>query len=302
MARNVLFLVHGIGRHADTWSDEAIDALQEASQRYEFFQGKSVRDLIDFVPLRFDDIFDRILEHWQSMAEGLADVAPLLPDALDQFREALVEAGDDEDDLIRFGGDVVLYRGFKLFAQRVQIRVIAKVAAARRDRMDAGGVPVRFSALGHSMGTAVLHDALHHLGTESWLAGGYDFDADAESARAELEDYRKTNHALTAAASNPFSPERFRFDRIFMIANTSRLLHTTVPDPYQSIVRPNTEGHPGSYCKRYYDIAHKLDPVARLQKIENRYGKLIEDLAGVPRLSRFVAMYRDLLSVEEGLA
>jgi hypothetical protein len=105
---------------------------------------------------------------------------------------------------------------------------------------------------------------LHLLGTEQWLGAGYEFEEDQVQARSELDDARNAKQSLpTTTISNPFAPTYFRFDRLFMVANTSALLHEIPEGPYDSIVRPNTPGNPNSYCERYYNIAHKWDPVPR---------------------------------------
>lgn len=261
MPRNVLFLVHGVGEHGDDWAKEPIATLTEAARKYEFFQkpgNEDLRGLIELVPIRYDDIFERILVQWSSLAEGLGGAIALAPEALAQALSYLKTCGDDDNTFLRYGGDVLLYRGFRLFAQRVQIRIISMIARKIAERRaEPGGGTVRFSVLAHSMGTAVAHDAIHLLGTEQWLAhtdGDENEFRSAKEARDEL---------VTTTIANPFAPVYFRFDRIFMVANTSVLLHTTSNGPYNSIVKPNTPGNPDSYCHRYYNFAHRWDPVSR---------------------------------------
>ena len=74
MAKNVVFLVHGVGRHTENWAygpEGPIPALEKAAQNYSFFKGKKLSDLVEIVPIYFDDIFDRILKQWQDLAAGL---------------------------------------------------------------------------------------------------------------------------------------------------------------------------------------------------------------------------------------
>ena len=267
MANNVLFLVHGIGQHGEKWAeaeDGPITALEASVKQYPYFSGKKLSDLVDLVPIRYDDIFDRILETWADLAKGITENAGAISkQAITDTLTHLGKMGDDKNTFLRYGGDVILYRGFKLFAQRVQIRVITTIAEVITKKLkQPSPTPVRFSILAHSMGTAVIHDALHHLGTENWLSGGdsYAYQEDSEHVKAELQQVRTAAAGLT----NPFGPDVFRFDTLFMLANTSALLHTTKPSPYESIVRPGTGGHQSSYVSSYCNIEHELDPVPKV--------------------------------------
>ncbi len=266
MARNILFLIHGIGRHADDWAtqkDGPITALEEAAQRYAFFKGKKLGDFIEFVPIRYDDLFDRILDGWANLSDSvLKNAGPVSEACIAETLDAVKKAGDDKNQFIRIGGDVLLYRGFKLFSQRVKLRVLSKMAETIAARATgSSGTPVRFSIAAHSMGTAVAHDALHHLGTEDWLAKDYryEFEDDKKEADKEAASLKKS-----LSKKNPFSPEVFRFDCLFMLSNTSCLLHTTPGTPYTTIVKPGTAGHRDSYVQTYFNIDHQFDPVSKM--------------------------------------
>lgn len=267
MSKNVLFLLHGIGQHSDSWAvDEGgpISTLEHVAQQYDFFNGKKVNDFIDFIPIRYDDIFDKILNNWGKMSEDILNSAGAIsPNFIKDTLEVMEKAGDKKNAFIRTGGDVILYKGFNLFAQRVKLRVISGIAKTIANKTTGrDGNPIRFSIAAHSMGTAVAHDALQHLGTEDWLNKdfSYDYNEDNKDASKEVADLKNN-----LFGKNPYSPAAFRFDCLFMLSNTSNLLYTTTQDPYESIVKPGTGGHPDSYLQSYFNIAHEFDPIPKVK-------------------------------------
>ncbi len=275
MAKNVLFLIHGVGKHGDDWATGAggaVPTLKEASAQYPFFAGKNLENIIEFVPIRYDDIFDRILGHWANLAESLrTDAGAAGPQTVRTALDLLSEANDDTNVFLTHGGDVALYKGFELFAQRVQLRVISKIVEtiAAKFREDAS-TSVRFNVLAHSLGTTVAHDALHLLGTEDWLRQGYQFNEDQAAAQSEQGtlDSSLENLRDRRERTSPLAPGEFRFDSLFMVSNTSSLLHTTNQSPTESIVRPGTDGHAPSYCSSYYNFDHKFDPISKVKRFQ----------------------------------
>ena len=71
MVKNVIFFVHGVGRHTKGWSrieGGPIHALVEASKQYDCFNGLKLENLVDLVEIRYDDIFDQHLDQWANLA------------------------------------------------------------------------------------------------------------------------------------------------------------------------------------------------------------------------------------------
>lgn len=272
MGKNVVFLIHGVGRHGDDWASlpgGPIDTLKTAVDRYPSLRGQDLDELIEFVPIRYDDIFDRILHGWDDLATGLGAAGELVPGTLGKAVDYMTTLGDDHDEFLAFGGDVMLYRGFRLFRQRVLLRVIRSIVDKIAERWldDDPGLP-RFTVVAHSLGTTVAHDALHHLGTQSWREP-YDFEEDAERAEEEADSAADSEAGIARAAGkpNPLSAGDFRFETIFMLANTSGLLFTTPVDPLHSIVRPVLPGGPPGYTKRLYNVAHVADPIPAVRSV-----------------------------------
>ena len=269
MAKNVLFLIHGVGRQGDDWADlpdGPIATLETAAQGYAFFQGRKLRDLVDIVPIRYDDLFDRILGQWQQMAASLKTLPVAAPEALEVALDLLAKASDDKNTFVAYGADVPLYRAFRLFAQRVQLRVIQRIAetmAERNASMD--GTAARFVVVAHSLGTTVAHDSLKLLGSTDWLSA--EIEAGPADAATEAKAYRTAHKKLLKARTipNPFAPGYASFKSVYMVSNTSPLLQTTCA-PESSIVCPiPVGGSPAAYCQSFYNVDHSFDPISKVR-------------------------------------
>lgn len=232
MAKHILFLIHGIGVHGTEWGEELagpIDTLKRLSAQYAFFGRHALEDRVEFVPLAYDHIFNEIIAQWRGDANAVMQFDPtgVLRDSLDW----LGTAGTKEQDFWwSHIADLAMYRFFPVYRQRVRSFVIARMAE-RIERAKAEDGEATCSVLGHSMGTAVAHDCLHLLGTERW-----------------------------GERANPLNPAHWRFNHVFMVANTSRLLQSDIK-AYESIVRPGALEDPGSYCATYWNFRHEADVV-----------------------------------------
>jgi hypothetical protein len=268
MAKNIVFVLHGIGQYTEGWMSLescAVPMLKAVTKDYPFFEGKSLDTFTDFTPILYDDVFDRILAHWTSLAEGLRGAIPIMPAFADKVIGFMEEAGDDKWTL-KSGADVALYWGFRLFQQRVVLRVLAQICSKVAATIAASDQVPHYHILAHSMGTAVAHDALHHLGTESWLSALRDAtfdDADADHAEGDRSAFLANLERLKDATRKhePFSPTNFAFQSITMLSNVSGLIHGA-ESPYHSIVRPGTPGDEGAVTNNYLNVNHQFDPVS----------------------------------------
>ncbi|MCR9062048.1 MAG: hypothetical protein NXI02_32310, partial [Rhodobacteraceae bacterium] len=267
MAKDIVFVLHGMGEHSDDWMTDkagAIPALKDAAKNYPFFESASLDTYVEFVPILYDDIFRKIIANWTDQANGLKKsipVMPGLPDKVLTFMQSL----DDNDWESTHAGDVVLYWGFRLFQQRVSLRVIKQIVDKVNQTATAGDSVPDYHILATSLGTAVAQDALHHLGTETWLEGL------AARQVAEIdEEYRQERADLLVSldrlkeefgTSNPFAPGLFGFESVAMLSNVSGLVFGTEP-PGASIVRPGTASEHGAYTKHYLNVNHVADPVS----------------------------------------
>ena len=257
MARNIVFLIHGVGQHSADWSDLAggpANALRVAANNYSYFGKSTLDDSVEFVPIRYDDIFDRILTGWAEACRDLRKIGGAFSPMLDSGLMFLSKA-DSGTPAIAIAGDVPLYKGFRLFRHRVLMRVIADLASTIASRtQSARGTPPSFHVIAHSLGTAVAHDAIQLLGTENWPEEMMAAGRDPEGVRKEKETFD------AAKATGAFRNGSFRLGSLFQISNTSGLLHTTSVSPLESIVRPD------QYVQTFFNIDHEFDPISKIRQ------------------------------------
>jgi len=234
-----------------------------------FAAGDKLSKYLDVVEIRYDDIFDDVLKQWSDLAASLPAASGF--DWLDSVNKVLVDCGNDSNTFARFGGDVLIYKGFDLIARAVRLRVnsvitakmhrvFAEASAARRPAP-------RFAVLAHSMGTAVAQDALFQLATNAWR--------EDQTRLSEL----KTNTKLKPIAKfadpsvlssdqradlNAVIQDRGRglpvgLNSLFLVSDTSPLLHRA--DGLFS----HHQVAPGKFdCPAVFTIAHELDPVCKI--------------------------------------
>ena len=270
MSKNIVFVLHGIGEYDANWlqaESTAVHALREAvaSGGYEFFSNQSLDTYVEFVPVLYDDVFTRVLQHWNDLGEGLDQAIPAMPEAAGKVVKFLKKTDDDKWE-IKKAGDVLLYWGFRLFRQRVHLRVLAQITNKVAATINASEQRPAYHILAHGMGTAVAHNALHHLGTEDWLGAleraAFD-DSDGQQGESDHNNYRKNLERLRdeTGIANPFHPREFQFETVTMLCNLSALLQG-VESPYRSIVRPGSASAEGACTRSYMSVNHKYDPIS----------------------------------------
>lgn len=234
MAKHRLLLMHGIGLHGDDWvsgEQGPVETLKRAAKRYKFFQNKPLEEHVEFVPLSYDSVFQSIIAQWQADASA---VTSLPGNTLGGSLDWLAGATEDEQTFWwTHVADVALYRCFPTYRQAVRAHVMDDLTAAAQPAVDAGD---NVSVIAHSMGTSVLHDVLHLVGSKETLGG----------------------------VPNAFRARNFRLTNIIMLANVSRLLQTQdaeMKPAYTSIVRPGRLADAESYCSRYLNFRHEADPI-----------------------------------------
>lgn len=246
MAKHILFLIHGIGTHRTDWSEELdgpIKTLRQVSRQYTYFQNPAhdpLGDRVEFVNVHYDEVFNEIIAKWR---QDSASIVQFDTDGF--FKNGLSWLADAKDTDFWWShlADLAMYRLFPLYRQRVRSHVIAQIANRIEAATDEVESPT-CSVLAHSMGTAVAHDCLHLLGIVRWGNGQF---------------------------ANALGPTHWRFQHLFMIANTSRLLQSEdkeMKKAYESIVRPGPVEDPGSYCATYWNVRHEADPVPFPRRFE----------------------------------
>jgi hypothetical protein len=269
MPKNVIFLVHGMGKHPEGWSgakDGPVAALVEAANAYPgFSDADPLTNSVEFVEIAYDDLFDRIVTQWQTLAADLGAVSAFAPAQLAALTDAIAGLDPAQNWYASHALDVILYRGFAPVRRIVQLRVALQIM---RTIADLGTAGRRFGVIAHSLGTTVAHDALHRLTQAKWFQPAQRdllaaiSGSDAATLEADIARYRERY------SGNPFGVGTLEFSAIVMLANTSRLLHEgDVPDPAKSNVRPPlAEPDPQRFiCRRFVNARHVLDPVGQVK-------------------------------------
>jgi len=232
---HVLFLVHGMGKHDQNWGSAVITKIEEVASSYRRFSNGSLGESVAFEPLRYDHIFDQVLNRWHGNFTEIAD-----SEASAQFPQNeisnLLESMDEEERSFFWShiSDVLIYRFFPLWRDRVRMELIGEISGKVDHYRQLYGNNVKFSFLAHSLGTAVLHDSLHLLGSTEWEPG----------------------------IANVKGPPHTRFQSVFKCANTGLILESG-NQVYQSIVRPrgSFDDPDKEYLNQYFNINHRYDPI-----------------------------------------
>ena len=269
MQKHVIFFVHGIGQHAAGWinaPDGPATALSAAMAHYPtcFPAGKPLSDSIELVEIRYDDLFDLVLDTWLELGQSIPANGGFK--WVDAVSDLMASVQGNKDTFLRYGGDVLLYCGFDLVARAVRLRVNAVIATRiYRAWIEAAGNPgalPRFAVVAHSLGTTVAQDALFQLATAQW-----DNDLDTVATRrpalgaaAEPAGIDGENFAEVAAGAraNPDKPIPVGLSALYLVSNTAPLLRQVAGD-YTLLQKD------GAFdCARVYNIHHAWDPVSKI--------------------------------------
>lgn len=231
MAKPMLIIVHGMGQHtADSFKTEVIEGFKWAFNLYDDFAGKSPEKFVDIVPVAYNKFFDDFRQKMANEAKSISEHLEDLTGIDEMLEEALIElisfqASLGEDKFINTHWlDVFLYR-FTTLGERVRIELGREVSHAVGSVF--GGAS-RVHILGHSMGTALVHDCLAKLYNDNYKFG-------------DLDNLSIKSHKLGS---------------VHMVANTSRALQSFV-NVEDSIVKPG----PNGCCRYYREYRHSLDPI-----------------------------------------
>lgn len=229
MAKHILFLIHGVGIHQNqSWADSVKSKITEVAKRYSHFRTHDLEDDVELVPISYDHIFREALESWDKRGGEIRQFAEDNGINDHSVLNWLDGVSSDDSFLWSHAMDVVIYYLFSLRRDKIRMEVIHQITQKIKSCNDPN---IACSVVAHSLGTCVVHDSLHVMGTTNWGNNASFFDS-----------------------------SRWSFQLVMMLANTSRLLHTDI-NPYDSIVRPVHVGGETSYCQDYINVQHKYDPV-----------------------------------------
>ena len=275
MAKNTVFLIHGMGVHKPGWTSAKngpIHTLTEASNHYPGFTTQApLSDVVEFVEISYDDIFSKILTRWAELANAINGKLPeATPQAIQAITAKLDEIDQPDNWFATHSLDVMLYWGFPLIRRLVQLRVATKLMQTiSRHASLASGEDRKYALIAHSLGTTVAHDSIHKMAKTAWLGDATnaldvvnELDPEDQVSASDLEA------AIARFGIHPFGPGIFKFDAIYMIANTSRLLQKAASSAYQSVVKPmfSSGGPTTNSCRRFINVDHFLDPIGKVRR------------------------------------
>lgn len=231
-----LIVVHGMGTHTEeSVKKEVIDAFTAAFGFYDSLKGKKIDSQFDVVAVSYNSFFDdyrkKLADHSGSLAKRLADIdgsVPFSTKAVQSINDVEASLGEDTFFTTHWL-DVLLYY-LTLLCEPIRLKVAATIADSIGE---IGSTNVH--VLGHSLGTAVLHDTL---------------------AKA----YGPENISSAGRSLN-LSTVSHRLGGVHMVANVSRALQTFVAAG-SSVVRPGPLG----CTTNFLEYRHRLDPITKLRQ------------------------------------
>lgn len=238
MAKKTLVVVHGMGQHTKkSVTTEVNKALNQAMGLYPSIDKKATA-VVKIVSAEYGSFFD-------AYREAVSTDAGVLAEQIKKVDASNAFVGNSAAQVNRLGArfgkddffathilDVILYR-YTILAERIRIHVAEQIATAIKKHGSAN-----VQVLGHSLGTAVVHDTLQKL-------------------------YGPENLVSTKGGDLNLSSAVNRLGGIHMVANVSKVLQSFI-NVDASIVKPGELG----CASFFYEYRHKLDPFTYVSPFE----------------------------------
>lgn len=246
-SRPLVFLIHGMGTYDEKWADPFIATLDERikANEYSRLAGKAIKDLVEFVPLVYDNYFEDTTKAWKEATAAILQQASPAEKGIFEDAIAWSDGLDPNSKAEQFAWthlvDVLLWRAHPLIRNAIKTKIAGGIAEAIVKRLKADPASLlNTSIVSHSLGTSVAKHALEDLARGGWTGGGPGFD-----------------------------PAFFRFSSLHTVANVTRLLDFEgIYGAYAGVVKPGPAGDPQSYCSYFASYTHKLDPFATVRPFE----------------------------------
>ncbi len=226
--KNMLIFVHGMGQDTRDSVESEIKTILSGNLE------EDISKHVDIRAIAYNQVFDswrkRAREDWTAAVNALEGRVHF--SGMKDLLTGMTDIDDDHFNRTHWL-DVVLY--MSTLGVRVQLEVAQQLVAVLREFNNGGNLHSRrLVIMGHSLGAAVTHDTLYKLWT-----GGFEHDRSVNLSNLAL-----------------------KFHALFQVANTSRLLKTSVdPTSRETSVRPAY----GGMIDRYYNVNHKYDPIALIK-------------------------------------
>lgn len=240
MSKHILFCIHGMGEHDDTWQQKGIQVLKSAFGDFDRTSQLDFDTTFTVVPIVYNDVFKETRE--RANADFAAFRGAVLADldtADDASKDVVGRQLDKYSELLGTGDDnfvwthildVILYRFSKTIRAGIDVSVAEQIIRALKE-ID----HKTWSVLAHSLGTSVAHNTINSLHNTGFP--------------------NAPNGPLV-----PLNPLESRCNTLMMIANVSRVMQRTGAKVYETNVKPGS-ATAGRLCSWYLSARHKLDPI-----------------------------------------
>ncbi|MFK7860685.1 MAG: hypothetical protein AB8B64_17835 [Granulosicoccus sp.] len=171
MNRHVVFTVHGMGQHTDNWSTPGIDCFQAVADAIGY--PKDIKDSLEFVEINYNHLFEEYLAQNKKQSESLTSfIEKSASINRSSFYKGLhdyaSEVPDNDNFVVNALGDVFLYR-----ATEYEHVVTSFVTSTIVNTLNNMGNSHKWSLIGHSLGTRVVHDAASILLSDTQFINAY---------------------------------------------------------------------------------------------------------------------------------
>jgi hypothetical protein len=237
--KHLIFLAHGMGDFKPGWSQSAQQTLRDQYATYKQLKFIPFGQRFEFVELNYNHEFEALREMWRKMAKNLGDALiggspgevgkkkPEDKEVVARLNEVATTTNKNVF-LNTHVVDALLYFAARQTAATVRESIRKDILSALKKQSDANET-LNWSIITHSLGTAVVHDALHEAYSDAPTARG-----------ARLA-------GLTRASC------------VAMIANVSRLLEWDI-DVFLSCTKPGCPDLPDAACRTFINAHNIFDP------------------------------------------
>lgn len=233
MGKHILFLIHGMGKFEQGWEKPVIKKLKTSYKALGLESRKGpLESLTDFVPIKFDTVFEDLRNQWRQANKTLTAQLALVPGLGDSLIGKIGEFtnfGTDDTFINTHLLDVIMYRFLPdTVAPDVEHQVMKQIT----EKIQAdGGRP--WSVMAHSLGTSVATNSLYRLFT--------------------------TGSTVNGDVVPPLMAETHAPRSLMMLANVSRVLERR-DGVYEGPVRPGGANGNKTLCREYISVKNIFDP------------------------------------------
>lgn len=250
MEKPIVLAIHGMGTHKPgNIADEIKKGLTECCS---FFDEDSfdADNEFEFREFNYSDYLDEVRKEWSDEAKAISDFIGAGP-VIVQKIYALQSKLNDDSFLYTHWLDVVTYCLLGTLRETILSRCIETILATVKEARDDPENLREVILLGHSLGTAVLHDSITKL-------------------------YAKRDEPDTATK---IKFTNYPISGLWTIANVSRMtqLLTRLEDPNHSIARDDDYPQFEGMSYQFYPVYNQYDPFTVFKRfaLDPQWGDLI---------------------------